>query len=221
MLRIVILLFLLKLSLSQLGAFSSFQPGGQYIMLTFSGGPHYKITPYILDVLKAKNVKATFFVYGSKSHFSTKILKRIHEEGHELGSHGYHPTLFTKMKLNQLNNSIDSTSKIISNVTGSVVKYCRPPNGITNMEINQHIKENANQKVILWSVDSKDKSENNVSIITKNVISKAKPGDVILMHDTINATSQALPGIIDELYEQGYEFLTLSQVFSFPDDSPH
>ena len=76
-------------------------------------------------------------------------------------------------------------------------------------------------KVILWSLDAHDAVEKDKSRIVSAVVPKAKPGDVVLLHDINPTTAAALPTIIDMLHEQGYEFLTISEVISFPDDSPH
>ena len=89
------------------------------------------------------------------------------------------------------------------------------------MMINQYIKTNTQMKVVLWSLDSHDIKEQNPLKIIDNVIKNAKPGDIVLLHDTLNQTITSLPGIIDGLYKQGYEFLTIAEVSSFPDDSPH
>ncbi len=191
-------------------------------MLTFDDGPHAKYTSHILDILKEKKVKATFFVVGSKAMHHPEILKRMQIEKHDVGNRGWMSMPIVKVDLEQLSLQIKSTSRIISNATSTEVKYFRPPSGLTNMHINSHIKDKEKLKTILWSLDSKD-IEANISAekIKEYVVTKAKPGDVVWLHDTVSATVTALPGIIDALYAQGYEFLTLSQVISFPDDSPH
>ena len=203
------------------GATSRFSPGGQYIMLTFSGGPHYYATAKILDILKEKKVKATFFVSGSKAINHESLLKRIHQEKHELASYGFHHQHFIKISQEKVLAGLLESSKLISSVTNIPVKHCRAPNGYTNAEINQYIKTNTQMKVVLWSLDSHDIKEQNPLKIIDNVIKNAKPGDIVLLHDTLNQTITSLPGIIDGLYKQGYEFLTIAEVSSFPDDSPH
>ena len=190
-------------------------------MLTFSSGPHFKNTPALLDILKEKKVKATFFAVGSKAIHRWEMLKRIHNEGHEIGSNGFYQTYFTKIKQDQLLAGIVRANQAIMNSTSADVKYCRPPNGISNAQINQFIKDKTKMKIILWSLDSKDLEERSPEVVTSNVIKRAKPGDVVLFHDTQNVTVLALPAIIDGLHKDGYEFLTISQVLSFPDDSPH
>jgi peptidoglycan/xylan/chitin deacetylase (PgdA/CDA1 family) len=182
------------------GATSSFNPGGQYIMLTFDDGPHAVYTPQILDILKEKKVKATFFVVGTKAMHHKEILQRMHSEKHDIGNRGWLSFPITKLATDELSTHVKSTNKVINNVTNTEVKYFRPIHGLTNTHINSQIKDQENMRVILWSLDSKSheaQNKNSPSKVTENVVSKAKPGDVVLLHDTQEVTVQALPGIID------------------------
>lgn len=211
------------MQLNSPGAISRYAPGGQYIMLTFSGGPHHYATPRVLDILKEQKAKATFFVTGSSAEAHPNLILRMHEEGHEIGNHGYH-THRTFMRLSQddVVVSINQTTKAISKISSSaVVKHVRPPEGLTNADVNQVIKNKCGGKVILWSLDSRDRQEGSAAEITKTVLKKAAPGDVVLMHDSTNQTIAALPDILKGLHAQGYELLTIAAVASFPDDSPH
>jgi peptidoglycan/xylan/chitin deacetylase (PgdA/CDA1 family) len=222
---VLLLLVLLGLPSAQGGGkkappdtYSSFNPGGQYIMLTFSGGPHHFITPRLLDILKEKKARATFFVTGSRALQREYYLKRIHSEGHEIGSEGFKRKPFTKLRPDQVLEHVQATSALVGNATGSVVRAVRPPGGLTNPTLNALL--NSQYKVVLWSLDSKDSSLTDPAAVSKAVVDHAKPGDVVLLHDTCNVTIAALPGILDALHAKGYEFLTLAQVMSFPDDSP-
>lgn len=203
------------------GAITRFSPGGQYIVLTFSGGPHHIITPKILDILKHKHVKATFFISGLKAIYHKDILKNMYQGGHDLANQGFHAVLFTSLSNDDIINNVKKTSQIISNVTNQDVKYVRPPKGLTNIDVNEIIKTNCNMKVILWSLNGHDAIEKNPNVILNNIINKTKPGDIILLHDINMHTVEALPAMIDILHTEGYEFLTLTQILSFPDDSPH
>lgn len=204
------------------GATSSFAPGGQYIMLTFDEGPHSIFTEQILNILKEKRVRASFFVVGQKAMHHPELLKRMVTEKHDVGNRGWTPQQsILKLDNNALSRHILSTTNVISNSTGQAVKFFRPHMGLTNAHLNTFIKDNEKLRVILWSLDAKDLETKEPQKIVDTVVSKAKVGDVILMHDISEATVQALPKIIDGLYAQGYEFLSLSQVTSYPDDSPH
>lgn len=217
------------------GAISSFSPGGHYIMLTFNNAPHATITPKILDILKAKNATATFFVTGLKAMDHPHLIHRIVQEGHEVANQGWNQAQFTKLFRDHLHRQLVQTSSLVSNIStqipaSTIVNHLytlhypavvRPPQGSTNAQINDYIQSKTKMKVVLWNLDSKDYTESDPTVITKNVLGGAKPGDVVLFHDGLKQTVAALPGILDAMHGIGYELLTLSQILSFPDDKPH
>ena len=217
------------------GAISSFSPGGHYIMLTFNNAPHAAITPKLLDILRSKNASVTFFVSGMKAMDHPHLIRRMVAEGHEVANQGWNQKAFTKIKQENLQLQLLQTSAIVSNISIQVphnavvnhqytLKYpavARPPLGTTNAQINDFIAKTTKMKVVLWNLDSKDYTETDPKLVEKNVVSAAKPGDVILFHDGLLQTVQALPQILDALHKTGYELLTLSQILSFPDDKPH
>jgi peptidoglycan-N-acetylglucosamine deacetylase len=214
------------------GALSSFAPGGQYIMLTFDGGPHATITPKILDILRARNATATFFVSGLKSVDHGHIIQRIANEGHEVALQGWNDNPFTKIKQSKLVRELTYAHQIVSNITNKVhgrklpfatkiyPAVVRPPGGATNMRINDQIRNTTGLKVVLWNLDSKDISEKDPKTVAKTVIAGAHPGDVVLLHDGLKVTLEAFPEMLDGLIKDGYETLTISEVISFPDDTP-
>lgn len=197
---------------------SSFYPGGQYIMLTFDEGPHELITPQLLSILKEKRVKATFFVFGAKLVLQGKLAKKIVDDGHEIATNGWRKEVIThESNIDKIIQYVNSSSKLIQNVTNTTVSFYRPFKGLSNADINHEINKKFDKmKIVMWSLEcSTDTSSDCIQIP-----GKAKPGDIVRFKNTA-ATLATLPTIIDELYKDGYEFLTLSQVSSFPDDSPH
>lgn len=191
-------------------------------MLTFDDGPHHLLTPQILDILKEKKVRATFFVTGSKAINHPEILKRMVAEGHEIATRGWVPEKFTKLSQSQILSTIKKTNDIVRATTERISVFVRPPFGITNADINRSIKNATNATTILWSLDSQDDAHFITKAgLEKKIAKKAKPGDIILFHDTQQVAVEALPNVLDYLNSQGYECLTISEVSSFPDDSPH
>jgi peptidoglycan/xylan/chitin deacetylase (PgdA/CDA1 family) len=212
----------------------SFRPGGQYILLTFSNGPHHLKTPKILSILSHYKVRATFFVYGHRAMMHPEIVKQIVKEGHELGQQGFYHTKesFPKKSMKEINESIHAARELLHNITGNHVKYFRPPHGTLTSTLNDYVS-NQTMRTVLWSIDlheminSHSKANNKEGMliepdkIAKLIISKASPGDVININDNNGFSLSALPIILEGLLAANYEFLTLSEVFSFPDDSPH
>jgi len=113
-----------------------------------------------------------------------------------------------------------STSSSTLSSSQTPISLIRPPYGNTNAQVNEFLKA-AGFKVVLWSLDSKDWDTTDSSVIEKNVIQNVEPGDVILFHDIHKHTIDAMSNILKALQTKGYEMVTLSQIMSFPDDSPH
>jgi peptidoglycan/xylan/chitin deacetylase (PgdA/CDA1 family) len=197
-------------------AVSKYAPGGQYVMLTFDDAPHLLSTPKVLDILKAKGTKATFFVLGSKSLFHVDLVQRIHSEGHQVANNGWkRHTVTDSTNIHMFEEQVHHTASALYNITHTNTTFYRPYMGMTNDQINKQLKSN-NYKVILWSLEANSENANDIVTLAK----KVTPGDVVRMPNTKTAID-ALPHFIDYLTEEGYEFLTISQVSSFPDDTPH
>ena len=182
----------------------------KYIALTFDDGPNYN-TGKVLDVLAKYNVKATFFVLGSKAKDNKKILKREYDSGMEIGNHTFNHLLLTKYKENVIKDEIDKTSSVIFEVTGRYPKLLRPSYGV----YNNIVKKIGNMPIIIWDIDTLDWKYHNSKRIASRVINKVKDGDIILMHDIYSATANSLNIIIPELQNRGYTFVTIPELFYY------
>lgn len=180
------------------------------IALTFDDGPNYN-TNKVLDVLAKYNVKATFFVLGSKVMNNKKILKREYDSGMEIGNHTFNHLLLTKYKENVIKDEIDNTSSVIFEVTGRYPKLLRPSYGA----YNNTIKKIGDMPIIIWDIDTLDWKYHNSKRIVSRVINKVKDGDIILMHDIYSATANSLNIIIPELQNRGYTFVTVPELFYY------
>lgn len=178
------------------------------IALTFDDGPHPYYTEQLLDGLKERDVKATFFVLGKHVEEYPELVQRMSDEGHLIGNHTY-----SHIQLNQANSEdfkeeLVKTNKLIENLTGQEVQYVRPPYGTWNKKFEKEL----NMFPVLWNIDPLDWSSSNVSGIVQKVKAKAKENAIILMHDEYKTTVTASLQIIDELKEQGYEFVTVEEL---------
>ena len=180
------------------------------IALTFDDGPNYN-TGKVLDVLAKYNVKATFFVLGSKVKNNKKILKREYDSGMEIGNHTFNHLLLTKYKENVIKDEIGNTSSVIFEVTGRYPKLLRPSYGA----YNNAIKKIGDMPIIIWDIDTLDWKYHNSKRIASRVINKVKDGDIILMHDIYSATANSLNIIIPELQNRGYTFVTVPELFYY------
>lgn len=174
-----------------------------------------RATP-ILDILKQKKVnKVTFFLSSPWSERHPEIVKKIVQDGYEIGSHGHRHDNYSKYTEEEMKTQIGKAHTILTELTGKKPNLIRMPNG----DFDQRVLRVAGEMgytVIQWDTDSKDWMNPGVDQIVKNVVSKAHPGDIILMHasDSCKETHLALPQIIDQLRAKGYEFVTVSELIA-------
>ena len=180
------------------------------IALTFDDGPNYN-TSKIIDVLNKYDIKATFFVLGSRAINNKDILKKMADSGMEIGNHTYNHLLLTKYDENKIRSEIEDTSEVIYNATKKRPKLLRPSYG----SVNNKIKKVANMPIIIWDIDTLDWKYHNSKRITSRVVNKVRDGDIILMHDIYSASLNALSNIIPILQDNGYEFVTIDELFYY------
>ncbi|MFM1654500.1 polysaccharide deacetylase family sporulation protein PdaB [Brevibacillus sp. B_LB10_24] len=171
----------------------------------------------ILDILKEKklNNKVTMFLSSPWSQRHPEIVKRIVEEGYEIGSHGHKHDFYSKYTDEEIRNQIEKAHNILTDLTKQKPNLIRLPNGDFDKRVLR-IADEMGYTVIQWDTDSKDWLNPGADQIVKNVLSKVHPGDIILMHasDSCKQTHIALPEIIDKLRAEGYEFVTVSELIA-------
>ena len=178
------------------------------IAITFDDGPHPFYTEQLLDGLKERGVKATFFVTGEHAELHPDIIERMSEEGHLIGNHTYSHIQLNSGNRDEFKNQIIKTNEIINEITGKEVLYVRPPYGTWDKKFETEL----NMFPVLWTVDPLDWSSSNATRITDKVVSKADENDIILLHDYYESTVTAALSIIDELQKEGYEFVTVDEI---------
>lgn len=185
---------------------------GKTIALTFDDGPHGTLTPQLLDVLKSKNISVTFFVMGIKAALHPEIIKRAHDEGHEIANHAWDHPVLSKIPRETVSDQLKRTTAAIEKAIKESPKTMRPPYGNTNKGLNEYIFKNEKLQVIMWSLDTLDWKRPPVNEIISKTIQRVKPGAVILCHDIHPGTIAAMPELIDQLKKAGYSFATASQL---------
>lgn len=195
------------------------------IVLTFDDGPDPEYTEKILKILKAHDVKATFFMIGENAVFHQDIVKEVYKDGHEIGNHTFsHPNTINISK-NQLKYEVNATERIIQGITGHSSILYRPPYGDNQNTYNgydetvydpasfQKMADTTKMGYITvnYDIDSSDWKAKNSKEIVNRVMKQAENGDIILLHDgggNREATVEALPQIIEKLQARGYTFVT-------------
>lgn len=178
------------------------------IAITFDDGPHPHYTQQLLDGLKDRDVKATFFVTGEHAEEYPDLIRRMNEEGHLIGNHTYSHIQLTNGNRQTYKEELIQTNKIISQITGKEVLFVRPPYG----SWDKSLEKDLNMFPVLWNIDPLDWCSDNVSCIVTKVCSKAGENDIILMHDCYDSSVTAALQIVDELTAQGYEFVTVDEI---------
>ncbi len=193
---------------------------GPYIALTFDDGPHATNTPRLLDMLKQRKVKATFFVVGQCAAEYPDIMRRIAAEGHELASHSWsHPQL-SSMSEAGVRDQLQKTHDIIIQTAGVTPKTMRPPYGAFTARQRAWANDVWGYKCILWDVDPLDWKIRSAEHVKSQILSRTVNGSIILTHDIHKSTIDAMPETIDGLLAKGFKFVTVSELIALDRPAP-
>ncbi|MFC4765911.1 polysaccharide deacetylase family sporulation protein PdaB [Effusibacillus consociatus] len=198
------------------GAIYKVQTDQKVVALTFDISWGEKTPGPVLDVLEKKGLKkATFFLSGPWTSTHPEIAKRIRTMGFEIGSHGHLHKNFSQYSNDWIHDQVKKAEEAIFDTTGVKTKLIRTPNGDFNKRVLEKL-HSMGYTTIQWDTDSLDWKNPGVDTIVNRVLSKAHPGDIILMHasDSCKQTVEALPRIIDGLREKGYEFVTVTELIA-------
>jgi peptidoglycan/xylan/chitin deacetylase (PgdA/CDA1 family) len=189
------------------------------VALTFDDGPEDYWTPKILEILKEKNVKGTFFVIGKQAEKYPELLRKIVAEGHVIGNHTFNHRNLLKLDKQEVMTEIEDSATTIHRIIGKTPKLVRPPFGFHNKNVDAVISERK-EIIILWSIDTEDWKGLDVKEVKDRVLPKMKKGYIVLQHDGVNprlgGSVEALSDIIDGLKEQGYTFATIPELLEVP-----
>ena len=199
-----------KIEVNQTGAVRNKIREHPKVAITFDDGPSTVYTEILLDGLKERGVRATFFLTGREIQYSKNVVKRMSDEGHIVGNHTYSHIDLKRTDYAKAKEEIEKTNECIKKVTGKTPKYIRPPYG----DWDDRLLEETDMSIVLWSVDPEDWKDQNAEIVARRVIKSTKPGDVILLHDIFKTSVEAALIIVDELQNEGYEFVTIDKIDS-------
>lgn len=185
--------------------------GEKRIALTFDDGPDPVITPKVLGELRARGVKATFFVLGERVRLHPEILREMVAEGHEIGNHTYSHRHLPRLSNEEIEDEITRTQSLIKQAIGYEPSLFRPPYGTFRPD-SRTVFEKHHLNVVLWSVDPKDWSVREEGKMYDDLIAHVHNGSIVLCHDIHHAIVDALPRILDTLLAEGYQFATVSEL---------
>lgn len=183
--------------------------GGKLIALTFDDGPG-AYTGRLLDGLKARGVKVTFFMVGRNVKNRPGIVARAYQEGHQIANHSYDHPYLTSLSADNVRRQIRQTNDLLDNACGTGATYMvRAPYGSTNAAVRSAV----GAPLVYWSVDPRDWKNRSASTVKSRVVNAAYDGAIILLHDTHSTSVDGALAAIDALLGQGYEFVTVAELF--------
>ncbi len=184
-------------------------PAGKYVALTFDDGPSGKYTRQLLQGLQERNVRATFLLCGYRIREYPETAMQIFEQGHEIGLHGDSHKSMNAMSQSQIARELQQTLAVLP--PGCQPVFFRPPGGQVTGPV-QAAAEAADLAILHWSVDPRDWATQNTAAVVQAVVADVADGDVILLHDMTGSSVSAALSIIDTLTEQGFQFVTASEL---------
>ena len=183
------------------------------VALTFDDGPNPDATPLILDALRERRVHATFFILGSHAERWPTLVRRVADEGHTIGNHGYfHRKLHFKSPA-YVRRDLELGTQAIVKACGVRPSLFRAPHGFRSPWVTA-IARSLGQRTVGWSLGVWDSDCPGVDVIAQRTIDGARSGSILLLHDGDGydprgdrvQTARAVPLIVDRLLAQGYRF---------------
>lgn len=186
-------------------------PSKPMIALTFDDGPYAPVGNRIMDSMEQYNGRATFFVVGNRvADYKTEI-KRMHDNGHEIANHTYDHKNLSKLSADEIVSQVELCNQAVAAITGESPRLVRLPGGSKNSTV----LGNVHYPIILWNIDTLDWKTKNADKSVEAVLGKVKDGDIILMHELYKSSGDAAVRMIPALSEQGYQFVTVSELIRF------
>ena len=200
--------------------FSRVMVSGNYVAMTFDDGPHPQNTTRLLDILRARNIKATFYVIGRSVDLYPQVVRRTVAEGHEIGNHSQTHRLLSKLGDSELRQEMSRCRDAVARAAGVQPRTMRPPYGGLLQRQRELVHAEYGYPTILWSVDPLDWKNRNSGLITSRILAGASAGGIVLAHDLHATTVDAMPGTLDGLLRRGFKFVTVSQLLAMKTEAP-
>jgi peptidoglycan/xylan/chitin deacetylase (PgdA/CDA1 family) len=188
----------------------------KYVALTFDDGPRADTTSRLLDGLSQRGVQATFFVIGQQISANADLIQRMAADGHQIGNHTYSHVRLSSCEENTVIEEVQKTEVELENLLGKGDYWLRPPYGL----IDEARAALIDTPMIYWSLDPEDWKLLDTDQVVSRVLKTVKSGDVVLLHDFYPTSVDAALRIIDTLQDQGYQFVTVRELFRLQGVTP-
>jgi peptidoglycan/xylan/chitin deacetylase (PgdA/CDA1 family) len=186
------------------------------VSISFDDGPDLELTPKLLDQLKDLGIPATFFCIGRKIKGNEGLLKRMHLEGHLIGMHSYsHSNWFDLFSPASMRKELEISSQAVFEATGKKPLLFRPPYGVINPMLKRAL-HGSGFHVIGFSNRAWDTSNRKTDIILARIMKNLKPGDIILLHDTVPESIEVIKCMAEKMTQAGYRIVPLDKLLNIP-----
>ena len=182
--------------------------GRPLVALTFDDGPRSSTTGPLLEGLALREVPATFFLVGSRVAGNEELVRRMAQEGHQIGVHTFDHIELKGLTRRAFDLQVGKTRAALANLLGDGEFWLRPPYGIFDRPAAQW----ADSPLVLWSVDPEDWRDSDIDRVVASVTEHVQDGDIILLHDLYPSSASAALRIVDRLQERGFSFVTVEQL---------
>ena len=179
-----------------------------YLALTFDDGPRPGTTDRLLDGLKQQGASATFFLVGEQAALYPDLVKRMEEEGHQVGNHTWSHVRLEGEDEEMLRQEIENTEILLGNILGGSNYWLRSPYGFAADTVTKQVEV----PMVKWSVDPRDWESRDAEKIFRAVLGAVKPNSIILLHDIYEPSVNAALRLVETLQEQGYLFVTVEEL---------
>ena len=181
------------------------------IALTFDDGPHPEFTPRLLDILRRYKVPATFFVVGKMVDKHPELVQQEVADGHEVDNHTYHHYRLVGLRRSQVEDELTQGNDAIRRAVGQAPRLFRPPGGEYDRAVTD-VARRLHLIMVLWTDDPGDYALHSADLIASRANMQIDNGGIVLLHDGVPATLDALPRLIVQWKKQGFRFVTCSQM---------
>lgn len=187
-------------------------PTRKWIALTFDDGPHPHHTPMLLSTLRRLKVRATFFVVGKNVDRYPYLVRQMVKDGHEVENHTYNHLRLSRLPLGLVQEEIEAGAAAIWRVTAHVPRFIRPPGGMVNRSVRQ-VAQFDGYVTVMWTTDPADYERPDVETLKQRLFASVRPGSIILLHEKVPQTVEILPEFVREVRRQGYELVTIEEMW--------
>ena len=187
------------------------QKDEKVLSISFDAAWGNEDTQQLIEIMDEYGIKATFFVVGDWARKYPESVKALHDAGHEIMSHSDKHKHMTQLSVDEIKADVTACGEAIEGVTGVTPTLFRPPYGEYDNKVVGTLRE-LGYYTIQWDVDSLDWKETGVQDVIDRVLGKVQPGSIVLFHNAAKFTPEALPTIIENLLDEGYSFVPISQL---------